>query len=150
MKTLAGICLIVCALIFAPAVWAQAVSQISGTVQDQSGAVVPGVEVTLTQTDTGARRSVVTDDAGFYVLTNLPLGPYRLEASKTGFTSYVQTGIELQVGSNPVIPVALGVGEVTQRVQVPIRKVCCPLWIVVIDLNFDQRILTQYKLTVLN
>src|SRR5712691_479599 len=102
-----------CALIFA-----QAVSQISGTVQDQSGAVVPGVEVTVTQTDTGAKRSVVTDDAGFYVLTNLPLGPYRLEASKTGFRGYVQTGIALQVGSNPVIPIALGVGEVTQQVQV--------------------------------
>jgi len=68
----------------------QAVSQISGTVRDESGAVVPGVQVTATQTETGVKRAVVADDAGYYVLTNLPLGPYRLEASKSGFRTYVQ------------------------------------------------------------
>ena len=56
-------------------VFGQAVSQISGTVKDESGAVMPGVEVTATQTDTGVKRTVVSDTAGVYVLTNLPLGP---------------------------------------------------------------------------
>jgi carboxypeptidase family protein len=100
------------------AVFGQAVSQISGTVKDDSGALVPGVEVTVTQTDTGAKRSATTDETGSYILTNLPLGPYRLEASKTGFRSYVQTGIQLQVGGNPEIPVVLGVGQVSESVQV--------------------------------
>jgi len=99
-------------------VFAQAVSQISGTVTDQSGAVVPGTSVTATQTDTNITRTVMTNGAGEYVLPNLPIGPYRLEASKEGFRKYVQTGIVLQVSSNPVIPVQLGVGDVGQAVQV--------------------------------
>src|SRR5438034_11694594 len=62
---------------------AQAVStaQIMGTVKDQSGAVLPGVEISVVQTDTGLKRSGVTDETGSYVLTNPPVGPYRLEAT---------------------------------------------------------------------
>src|SRR3974377_421398 len=89
----------------------QAVSQMSGTVRDDSGAIVPGVQVTATQTDTDLKRTVVTGAAGDYVLTNLQLGPYRLEASKMGFRTYVQTGIELQVGSAPEIPIPPGRGQ---------------------------------------
>src|SRR6266566_8477822 len=83
--------------------WAQATAQISGTVRDQSGAVLPGVEVMATQTDTGIVRSTVTNETGTYVLPNLALGPYRLEAGLPGFRTFVQTGIVLQVNSNPVI-----------------------------------------------
>src|SRR5438309_11700965 len=61
--------------------WFQATAQISGTVRDQSGAVLPGVEVTATQTETGIARSTVTNETGLYVLSNLPLGPYKLEAA---------------------------------------------------------------------
>src|SRR5262245_32016674 len=57
-------------------VWAQATAQISGTARDQSGAVLPGVEITATQTDTGIARNTITNESGSYVLTNLPLGPY--------------------------------------------------------------------------
>src|SRR5437667_12391248 len=99
-------------------VFGQAVSQISGTVKDDSGAVVPGVEITVTQTDTGAKRTAMTDETGSYILPNLPLGPYRLEASKEGFRGYLQTGIELPVGSHPVIPVVPGVGQVSESIQV--------------------------------
>lgn len=87
--------------------WAQSTAQISGTVKDQSGAVLPGVQVTATQTATGLARSEVTNEAGFYVLPNLPIGPYALEATLPGFRTFMQTGIVLQVGSNPVIDVAL-------------------------------------------
>src|SRR5688500_5645153 len=78
--------------------FAQAVAQISGTVRDQTGAVLPGVEVTVTQTDTSVARNTITNETGNYVLPNLPTGPYRLEAALPGFRTYVQTGIELQVG----------------------------------------------------
>ncbi len=101
----------------------QAVSQISGTTKDQSGAVVPGVEVTAIKTDTGTRRTAVTGDSGEFVIPNLQIGPYRLEAVKTGFQKYVQNGIELQVDSSPDIPVTLGVGDVTQTVQVEANAV---------------------------
>ena len=49
-------------------IWAQSTAQISGTVKDQSGAVLPGVEVTVTQTDTGVKRTTVTNETGSYVL----------------------------------------------------------------------------------
>src|SRR5262245_23579290 len=87
--------------------WAQSTAQISGRVTDQSGAVMPGVEVTVTQTETGTTRSAVTDETGNYALPNLPIGPYRLEAVLPGFRTYVQTGIVLQVSTNPVINAVL-------------------------------------------
>src|SRR5262245_17334733 len=98
--------------------WAQATAQISGTVRDQSGAVLPGVEVTATQTDTGITRSTISNETGSYVLPNLALGPYRVEAALPGFRTYVQTGVVLQVNSSPVINVVLEVGQVTEQVEV--------------------------------
>src|SRR5258708_16034112 len=91
------------------AAWAQSqsASQIQGTVQDASGSAVPGAEVRATQTDTGAIRTATTGDDGGYVLANLPIGPYRLQVSKTGFSTFVHTGISLQVANSPTIDIAL-------------------------------------------
>src|SRR5216684_3189286 len=99
-------------------VWAQATAQISGSVQDSSGAVLPGVEVTATQTETGVSRMTVSNETGSYALPNLPLGPYKLEAGLPGFRTFVQTGIVLQVNSNPTINVVLQVGQVSEQVEV--------------------------------
>src|SRR5207237_6791013 len=99
-------------------VWAQATAQISGAARDQSGAVRPGVEVTATQTQTGISRSAITNETGAYILPNLALGSYRLEATLPGFRTFVQTGINLQVDSNPVINLLLEVGQVTEQVEV--------------------------------
>src|SRR6266700_4279837 len=98
--------------------WAQATAQISGAVQDQSGAVLPGAEVTATQTDTGVSRMTITNETGHYVLPNLPVGPYRLEASLPGFRTFGQTGIVLQVNTTPTINITLEVGQVSEQVEV--------------------------------
>ncbi len=98
--------------------WAQATAQISGTVKDQSGAVLPGVEIHMTQTDTGVSRDTITNETGSYVLTNLPIGPYRLEAALPGFRTYAQTGIVLAVNGSPTINVVLEVGQVSEQVEV--------------------------------
>ena len=90
---------------------AQGTAQISGTVKDQSGAVLPGVEVTATNIDTGVSRMTVTNETGSFVLPNLPIGPYRLEGSLPGFRTFAQTGIVLQVGTNPVVNPVLEVGR---------------------------------------
>src|SRR5437773_5272296 len=82
------------------AAWAQVTAQISGTVKDQSGAVLPGVEVTATNTGTGVSRNAVTNETGGYALPNLPIGPYRLEAALPGFRTFAQTGIVLQVNTS--------------------------------------------------
>ena len=102
----------------AAAAWAQATAQMSGRVSDESGAVLPGVTVTATQTDTGFARTVVTDESGGYVMPNLPTGPYRLEASLQGFRTYVQTGIVLQVAAAPSINAVLAVGNLEENVSV--------------------------------
>jgi hypothetical protein len=60
----------------------------------------------------------VTDETGGYLLTNLPTGPYRLEAALQGFRSYVQTGIVLQVGGTPTVNPVLSVGSVEESVTV--------------------------------
>ena len=94
--------------------WPQATSQISGTVRDQSGLAIPGAEVKVTQTATGAVRTVNAAADGSYVLANLPIGPYLLEVTKDGFSKYVQSGIVLQVDSNPSIDIAMKVGAVSE------------------------------------
>ncbi|MGB6945974.1 MAG: TonB-dependent receptor [Bryobacteraceae bacterium] len=95
-----------------------AVSQISGTVRDPSGLAVPGASVTVTHTDTGLARTAETGADGVYLLPSLPVGAYRIDVKKEGFTSYTQSGIILQVNSNPTIDVTLSVGSITQQVQV--------------------------------
>src|SRR5687767_15570344 len=100
------------------AAWAQATAGLAGRVTDESGAVLPGVTVTVTQTDTGFARSVVTDGSGAWTAPNLPLGPYRLEVSLQGFRTYVQTGIVLQVGATPTINAQLAVGNLEETVSV--------------------------------
>jgi hypothetical protein len=93
-------------------------AQIQGTVLDSTGSAVPGADVKATQTGTGAVRTVTSGTDGAYVLPNLPIGPYRLEVSKAGFTTFVQTGIVLQVNTSPTVEVALKVGNVSEQVQV--------------------------------
>src|SRR5438132_4529096 len=90
----------------------------TGTVRDQSGAVSPGVEVKATQTATGLERSVLTNETGSYILPNLPVGPYKLEASLSGFRTFAQTGIVLQVNANPVLNIVLEIGQVAETVEV--------------------------------
>ncbi|HMF96276.1 MAG TPA: carboxypeptidase-like regulatory domain-containing protein, partial [Vicinamibacterales bacterium] len=107
-------------LLSSATVYAQAGStaQISGVVKDTSGGVLPGVEVTATQTDTGLKRSTTTQANGSYTLPNLPIGPYRLDANLSGFKSYVRTGLVLQVNDAPVINLELSVGAIEESVQV--------------------------------
>jgi hypothetical protein len=99
---------------------AQAVagSQVTGVVKDPSGGVLPGVEVTMTKTDTGTARTVFTGSDGAYVVPNLPVGPYRLKVTLQGFNTYTQEGIVLQVNSNPTINVTLTVGSIGEQVTV--------------------------------
>jgi hypothetical protein len=102
--------------------WAQATAQMHGTVQDSTGAAVAGAEVKATQTATGTIRATTSGADGSFVLTSLPIGPYRLEVAKEGFAKANQTGIELQVNADPAIDVALKVGSVTEQVNVETRS----------------------------
>ena len=98
--------------------FAQSVSQITGTVKDSSGLAVPGADVTVTQLDTGVSRSAQSGATGTYSLPSLPIGPYRMEVKKAGFSTFVQNGIVLQVDTAPTIDPVLRVGAVSEQVQV--------------------------------
>src|SRR5688572_12323786 len=83
---------------------------IEGTVKDPSGAVLPGVSVTLRNIDTGAERVVVTNNDGVFRAPLLPLGVFKLSASLQGFKAYEQTGIEVRAGSSIVLNLTMDVG----------------------------------------
>src|SRR4051812_2391166 len=96
----------------------QITASIRGTVVDPVGATVPGVSVSAVQSETGLTRNAVTGRTGEYVLLELPVGHYRLEATAKGFQSYIQQGIVLQVNETANVSIRLAVGTETQKVEV--------------------------------
>ncbi|MFP5238004.1 MAG: carboxypeptidase regulatory-like domain-containing protein [Acidobacteriota bacterium] len=96
----------------------QITGNIRGTVTDPSGAVIRGASVTARQVETGLSRSTTTDRNGNYVLLELPVGHYRLQAAAKGFREYVQDGITLNVNETASISAPLSVGSETQQVLV--------------------------------
>jgi hypothetical protein len=93
-------------------------ARLSGTVQDNTGAAVPGASVTVEQTGTGYQQQVKAGAAGEYLFPSLPVGDYQLTVSMPGFNTYVQKGIGLTVGQAASQKVILAVGEVSQQVTV--------------------------------
>ena len=113
--------LLAVALVFAGgsvSAWAQVTASVVGTVQDVSGAVIPGVSVTVKDLETGVARTVTTDERGYYRALSLPVGRYEVAAEKSGFKRQVRTGINLVVGQEAVVNLSLEVGEVQQAVTV--------------------------------
>ncbi|OFW43571.1 MAG: hypothetical protein A3J28_00520 [Acidobacteria bacterium RIFCSPLOWO2_12_FULL_60_22] len=91
---------------------------ISGVVQDESGAVIPGANVTITDVDTGINRSVVSDAGGRYRAPSLIPDRYEVQAQMTGFETGVRKGIQLTVGGELEINMVLRVGQVAQQTVV--------------------------------
>jgi Carboxypeptidase regulatory-like domain/TonB dependent receptor len=91
---------------------------IEGTVSDSSGAVLPGVTVTITNVDTGTERSVTTNEKGLYRAPLLPLGKYRVVAELQGFKKFEQTDISLSVGQTATVNATLSVGTVSETITV--------------------------------
>jgi hypothetical protein len=97
---------------------AQGEAAISGVVTDESGSVIPGATVKVTNVDTGAVRELSTDQAGRYDAPVLPVGSYTVSAEKTGFTLELKTGVTLVVGQRVTVDVTLQIGEQHQSVTV--------------------------------
>ena len=83
---------------------------ISGVVQDPSGAVLPGVAVTITSTATGLARAAVSGDGGRYVVPALPPGAYELRAELAGFAPHVRRGLNLAVNETLALNLTLQIG----------------------------------------
>ncbi|MBI4482184.1 MAG: TonB-dependent receptor [Acidobacteria bacterium] len=93
-------------------------ASILGTVTDETGALVPGVTVTVRNQRTGLTRVALTDSEGRYRAPNLPLGGYELKAELQGFRAVVRTGVELTVDRDAVINFELHVGEISEQLVV--------------------------------
>src|SRR5262249_16616978 len=91
---------------------------IEGIIVDTSGGVLPGVTVTVTNVDTGAERSVTTNEKGLYRAPLLPLGKYRVVAELQGFKKFEQTDIALSVGQTATVNATLAVGTVSETITV--------------------------------
>jgi Carboxypeptidase regulatory-like domain len=92
--------------------------QISGSVKDSSGGVLPGVTVTVTNVNTGIARTAVTDDHGAYLVTSLAVGTYSVAAELQGFRKTAKTGFEVTPDGRITADFALGVGSLTETVMV--------------------------------
>src|SRR5215472_3030330 len=91
---------------------------VSGTITDPSGGVVANATVTATNTATAVARSVTTDSAGLYTIPNLVPGPYDFKVASTGFSTSVQSGVQLAVGQQLQLNFGLKVGQTSTEVQV--------------------------------
>ena len=111
-------CLGVSILFCAGGLWGQVSAVLSGTVTDQTGAVVQGANVTVKSVDTGATRETNTDALGHYLFSSLPAGQYEVHAGKTGFSQEIRTGVNLVVGQSAAVDTSLRVGEASQQVTV--------------------------------
>jgi outer membrane receptor protein involved in Fe transport len=96
---------------------------INGTVQDNSGAVIPGATVVLHNIDQNVERSVTTNDAGVFVIVDIIPGNYNLAASKEGFTTSQQSNITLLVNQTATFNFTLTLGSVKQTVNVQAKAV---------------------------
>lgn len=102
-----------------PLLWSQVVgASLSGTVRDDTGAALPGATVSVKNSETGAQRQLVTDEAGRYSAPSVAIGRYQVSADKAGFTTQRKTGIDLVVGQTTVVDLTLSVGEIKQVLTV--------------------------------
>lgn len=91
---------------------------ITGTVRNANGEVIPNAEVTITQTQTGKVVTLTTNGEGYYVSPPLAVGEYRVEVKMTGFHRAVRSGINLQIQQTLLVDITLEVGSVSETVEV--------------------------------
>ena len=110
--------LCVTSLLLVPAFAQKTSGTINGVVYDPSGAVVPGVSVTVTNIGTGTSRTIKTDDQGVYSAPELEPGTYKVTAKAGNFKESTVNGAEVHVSSITNVDVKLEMGSATQQVEV--------------------------------
>jgi hypothetical protein len=105
-------------LLAAPASAQFDTAQVSGAIQDNTGGVLPGVDVVLVAEGTGQERRAVTNETGLYTFPNVPVGNYRINATLSGFKPVARTGVRVNAGVNIRVDIQLELGGLTETVQV--------------------------------
>src|SRR5688500_16077589 len=121
MGAITGRCLVVlmiCGLFAGAAAGQETTGTINGRVTDESGAVIPGVEIVLTSAAIQGERSSISDEAGNYRFLLLPPGVYTVKYGLPGFRTLVREGIVVEVSRTATLNVALGVATVAETVTV--------------------------------
>src|SRR5262249_7565922 len=122
-RILRGVGTAIVVLIALPAspVFAQtsaATATILGVVKDISGALIPGVSITIKHAETGLTRTAISSEVGNYNVPLLPVGAYELTATMPGFKQEVRRGVNLVVGQQAVINLTLEPGAAAETVTV--------------------------------
>ncbi|MCA1652528.1 MAG: carboxypeptidase-like regulatory domain-containing protein [Acidobacteria bacterium] len=111
--------LLACVVGFAPAALGQsATGSLEGTVVDATGAVMPGVNVTVTHQETGVTREIVTDAQGLFRAALLPVGSYEVRAELSGFSAFRQRDVILNVGQTLTLRIEMGLAAVAEAINV--------------------------------
>src|SRR5436853_1565122 len=118
MKNFTITAVVLCLLIPVAGFSQAANGRITGTVSDASGAVIPGVMVEVTNSETGVVFSTLSTETGNYSAPNLPPGPYSITASLPGFKKYSRTGVNLAAAQIINIDIPLEVGATGETVEV--------------------------------
>src|SRR5213080_3964710 len=95
-----------------------ATATIVGVVKDTSGALIPGVSITIKHTDTGQTRNAISSESGDYNVPLLPIGAYEITTAMPGFKQQVRSGINLVIGQQAVIDITLEVGAAAEQITV--------------------------------
>src|ERR1700734_779251 len=95
-----------------------ATARITGTITDSTGAVIPGVQVTVTNTATQISREATTDHDGFYQVLALPIGNYKVTATRDGFRTVVSTEYKLLINQALRVDFKMQVGTASEKVEV--------------------------------
>src|SRR5499433_1225518 len=112
-------CSVLCMVLLATlSAFAQTQAAISGVIHDPSGAVIPGVTITVTNPATNFVRSAISNEAGVYTFPVLQPGIYNIKVELPGFRTIEQNDVELQVQQSARIDFTLQVGDVSQTVEV--------------------------------
>jgi hypothetical protein len=112
-----GVSIVLMLLVAVPA-WAQTTGSITGTVTDNTGAILPGVTVTATSPALMRSQTSVTNEQGVYRFPSLPPGTYALKYELTGFGPVNREGIIVTIGFTATVPVQLAVATVTETLTV--------------------------------
>src|ERR1051325_1615038 len=113
-----GFALVILSFAVSPSRAQDTTGTILGTITDSSGAVLPGVTVTVKNTDTSQSRSVVSDVAGRYRLPLLQPGHYEITAQLQGFQTMVHSGVTVTVGQQAGVDGKVAPGHVSGRITI--------------------------------
>jgi hypothetical protein len=123
------VCMVLLSVLCGSAAWAQVGSAaLSGTVQDQTGAIVPGATVTIQNSASGAQRILQSNGAGSFTFSAIPSGDYKLTVEHPGFKQLVRTAVHLNPGDSLALTdLQMSVGDVSQSVTVNTTVAGLPL-----------------------